>query len=96
MKENPLAHWKEYVRFSSSYQLKMQDSASQPVSILTVVSLKVVFSMWRLLNSDICWGLVFKKLGKQESIQIWLTKPFEITHYRAQFWIRREMDDISL
>lgn len=29
--------------------------------LLTVVSLKVVFSMWCLLNSDIYWGLVFQK-----------------------------------
>lgn len=32
MKENPLSPWKEYVHFSSSYQLKMQNSASQLVS----------------------------------------------------------------
>lgn len=40
-------------------------------SLLTVVSLRAIFSMWCLLNSDIYWGLVFHKLGKQESVQIW-------------------------
>lgn len=33
MKENPPSSWKKYVPFISFYQLKMQDSATQLVSL---------------------------------------------------------------